>query len=548
MNTRYFFYGPLIFFAAAVIAFVLFPSPAHATVPVDCFPNSFSLTVLTPCRVWDVGYTGEPDTLGVSGVPGLSSVPGTSFLSAKKGWGFCKEAFCTDIFTNPASALQGALSAFSWDSFAWFFARQILHLFTQEMVSWIRTGQFGGGPLFTTDLVGELFNAADNAAGHFLAQYASEEWYQLLCAPFRPHIYLALGSGRIPYIERARCTVTDVVDNLESFYTDFSNGGWAAWFASIEPQNNPYGLYLLSLEEKERREREVTFDIRHNFLAGQGFIGLKQCAPGAELNELHPQNPTPGEKYCTKFITVTPGKVVEDQLSQALNTDLQKLGVADEMNEIIATVFDELLSWLVSGGSSGGGLLYSDLPDPEPIEPLCSAEADRQNGCSCNFPGEQTSQCASNYCSQEGLCATQSTITQCNDGLDNDGDGLIDFPADPQCATQFDTSESAGGEVVQELTIVSVSPLPSGVVGTIYPIFTFKAEGGTPFLPEASTIPYQWTAIDTGMHPLPAGLTLSQGGTLSGTPSAAGTWTFTVKVTDSVASSTQGTFLLTVVP
>jgi hypothetical protein len=505
---------------------------AHATVPVFC-PE--------PCETWDRALSG-PRNVSV----GPFTIPGTGgIVSAKEGWFVCKEKECiSSIVSDPIGTMvSAAKSAFSEDSIAWFLAREILHIFTQEMVSWIRTGQFGGGSLFTTDLVGELFNAADNAAGHFLAQYRSEEWYQLLCSPFRPHIYLALGSGRVPYIERARCTVTDIVSNLENFYTDFSNGGWAAWFASIEPQNNPYGLYLLSLEEKERREREGAFDIRQNFLAGGGFIGLKKCAPGAELGELHAQNPTPGKKYCTRYITVTPGKVVEDQLVDALGSDIQKLGVADELNEVIATVFDELLSWLVSGGSSGGGILGADLPDPELIEPICSIDTGRPNGCGC----AAASQCATNFCSPSSICGEPTALAACNDGVDNDNDGFTDFPVDPQCVDAVDTSEREGGALSpQRLTIVSVSPLPSGAAGALYPSFTFEAEGGTPFSLSVSTFPYEWSAIDTGTHPLPAGLFLSQGGMLSGTPAAAGTWTFTAKVTDSVASSTQSTFILTV--
>jgi hypothetical protein len=485
---------------AIILAVFVIPRAAHATVPVDCPPAP-----LTPCRVWDVGYTGEVDTLGVAGLP-----TGTTFLSVKAGHGYKKEVFALgDLFSNPASALQSAFSALSWDSFAWMLGRQILHIFTQEMVSWIRTGQFGGGPLFSTDLVGELFNAADNAAGHFLAQYASEEWYQLLCSPFRPHIYLALGSGRIPYIERARCTVTDIVDNLENFYTDFSNGGWAAWFSTIEPQNNPYGLYLLSLEEKERREREVTFDIRHNFLAGQGFIGLKKCVEYSEFIGPPEEGQPPPKPTCVKSIVVTPGKVVEDQLSQALNTDLQKLGVADELNEVIAAVFDELLSWLVSGGSSGGGLLYSDLPDPEPIEPVCEQDTDRPNGCIC----DTSTQCLSGFCTQEGfMCA--------------------DVPAPGE------EQEEGASIPPQELVIVSPSPLPDAPLGLSTWSYQFLAEGGV--------LPYTWSAVDTGINPLPSGLFLSSSGLFSGTPLSPGTWTFTVKVTDSVGEDIQSTFILTI--
>ena len=32
-------------------------------------------------------------------------------------------------------------------------------------------------------------------------------------------------------------------------------------------------------------------------------------------------------------------------------------------------------------------------------------------------------------------------VRQCNDGKDNDGDGLIDYPADPGCSSRRDNSE-----------------------------------------------------------------------------------------------------------
>ena len=35
-----------------------------------------------------------------------------------------------------------------------------------------------------------------------------------------------------------------------------------------------------------------------------------------------------------------------------------------------------------------------------------------------------------------------STLAQCEDGIDNDGDGLIDFPADPGCDDANDNDET----------------------------------------------------------------------------------------------------------
>jgi plastocyanin len=68
---------------------------------------------------------------------------------------------------------------------------------------------------------------------------------------------------------------------------------------------------------------------------------------------------------------------------------------------------------------------------------------------------------------------------------------------------------------------VTTKSLPAGSTGTPYSA-TLKVAGGT--------APYFWS-LKSGS--LPTGLTLSSSGTISGTPTATGTFAFTVKVTDS---------------
>ena len=79
--------------------------------------------------------------------------------------------------------------------------------------------------------------------------------------------------------------------------------------------------------------------------------------------------------------------------------------------------------------------------------------------------------------------------------------------------------------VVSSLAITTTSPLPPGTVGTLYdsPGLQFTASGGT----GNDT----WT-VATGST-LPAGLSLSSAGLLSGTPTAGGTFTFGITATDS---------------
>ncbi len=70
---------------------------------------------------------------------------------------------------------------------------------------------------------------------------------------------------------------------------------------------------------------------------------------------------------------------------------------------------------------------------------------------------------------------------------------------------------------------ITTSSLPDGTTGTAYAA-TLSAAGGV--------TPYSWSVLS---GTLPAGLTLSSGGILSGTPTTVGSSTFTVKVADSTS-------------
>jgi hypothetical protein len=94
--------------------------------------------------------------------------------------------------------------------------------------------------------------------------------------------------------------------------------------------------------------------------------------------------------------------------------------------------------------------------------------------------------------------------------------------------TIFKSQDTRAGKLADPVSILqaTLSPVPHGAP---IPAFTFVAKNGTP--------PYTWAVVGA----LPAGLTLSAAGVLTGTaPAAPGDLTFTVKVTDSTgASATQ---------
>ncbi|HVN04527.1 MAG TPA: putative Ig domain-containing protein [Bryobacteraceae bacterium] len=104
-------------------------------------------------------------------------------------------------------------------------------------------------------------------------------------------------------------------------------------------------------------------------------------------------------------------------------------------------------------------------------------------------------------------------------------------------------TDSTGTSVSQTVTLtivaapsIATSSLPNGSVGASYSQ-ALSASGGTP--------PYNW-AVASGT--LPGGLALSTAGAISGTPTAAGTASFTVQLTDSMGATASKALTLTILP
>lgn len=110
---------------------------------------------------------------------------------------------------------------------------------------------------------------------------------------------------------------------------------------------------------------------------------------------------------------------------------------------------------------------------------------------------------------------------------------------------QFDVlvSNSAGSANSQAATLtvtpaatvkITTTSLPNGVTQVAYSA-TLQATGGT--------LPYTWS-VSSGQ--LPAGLTLSAAGAISGTPTTAGLATFTIQVADSLGNKSSAGFSINI--
>lgn len=95
-------------------------------------------------------------------------------------------------------------------------------------------------------------------------------------------------------------------------------------------------------------------------------------------------------------------------------------------------------------------------------------------------------------------------------------------------------SGAGGGGGGSALTVTSSSPLTSGVVGSPFSQ-TLSASGGTP--------PYSWSLISGSTPP---GISLGSNGVLAGIPSGAGTFAFTIRVTDAVFQTADKSLSVTI--
>ncbi len=111
-------------------------------------------------------------------------------------------------------------------------------------------------------------------------------------------------------------------------------------------------------------------------------------------------------------------------------------------------------------------------------------------------------------------------------------------PGAGSASAAVDGQTVASGITIQcpLFTINPASPLANGTAGTPYPPVTFTATGA--FGGSA--------AFSVVMGALPAGMALTPGGVLSGTPSATGTFNFKVMATDSAGCSGMKDYALTI--
>ena len=280
---------------------------------------------------------------------------------------------------------------------------QILSQLTNDIVNWIQNGTT---PRFLTmGLDDWLGMAVDNALGNFIDQYLGIGW---LCEPFDIDIKIAL-LKQPTFKEEARCSISDIVGNIEDFYNNFSVGGWGGWIKLTEGGNNVYSTYLIAMEEIQKIQTIEEKEQEAEIARGSGFFSPKdcvwydgnnkpidlvvessgkryttgyddvwgtaslpaKCAPSAnilaepfETDGLHKDGSSVVGPCYKKCISHTPGKQISDSVSKTVNrfwdTINAQIGAATAKAGPLSIYVQAILTALVNRVlTEGYGLLFA---------------------------------------------------------------------------------------------------------------------------------------------------------------------------------------------
>lgn len=157
-----------------------------------------------------------------------------------------------------------------------------------------------------------------------------------LCGPINFQVNLALVDPG-PFSQQASCTLDQITGNIDAFVENMENGGFIAYQAQMEPQNNYYGAVLMAWDEANTQRAKAERAAQSEAIAGQGFLSQQVCdGPKGECR------------------TVTPGTYVGDFVKQAyIKTPFDSLIAADDIAKYVTAIANAAINRLTKHGVEG---------------------------------------------------------------------------------------------------------------------------------------------------------------------------------------------------
>lgn len=252
-----------------------------------------------------------------------------------------------------------------WQCIVKSIAQAAIDQITRSIVNWINSG-FNGQPSFVTNYNQYFANVADQAAGEFIKGSA----LSFLCSPFAPKIKIAIAQS---YANRngsgATCSLSKVTNNINGFLKgNWSAGGWGGLLQlTTIPTNNPYGAYAYAEIGLNKSIANAQNNANRNISPG-GFISVQKCdnVPIVTAGS----GPMQTRKNCK---VTTPGQVIQDSLNKSLGSSVDQLNIAQNINDIISALTNQLIL-----KSLYGGLANANTGVTNPLAPAVDQGASAQ--------------------------------------------------------------------------------------------------------------------------------------------------------------------------
>ena len=140
------------------------------------------------------------------------------------------------------------------------------------------------------------------------------------------------------------------------FESSFLSGGWDAWEASLEPQNNPIGFSMLAANEyaertkglEEADNKTIYETMQKENDASGGFYSEKVCVSPSFLDGKDVTDPQTAQ-LCQRWENKTPASIVAGKTQQAVNTPLTQAEIGDEVGETVSGIFKNVAKQMTSG-------------------------------------------------------------------------------------------------------------------------------------------------------------------------------------------------------
>jgi hypothetical protein len=351
------------------------------------------------------------------------------------------------------------------DSIAFIIANAVLQRVTASTVNWINTG-FKGSPAFVSNPEQYFTNLGNGIAGQALYNNKNTRF---MCSSFSAKVQIALTqSYRNDF--NFQCTLTDVGRNFDNFMSDFSRGGWDSFIQVTQNSaNNPIGLFNSWNNDILNKKSSALQNKQQELNQGRGFLSVKKCEQwseplsgdtptslgniiGGDFSEdgvpLDTGDPTDYADYdsakvtdflvtpqrkCLKTRVDTPGAVIQGKLDDTLGTGEHRLVVADELNEIISALLNQLVSKALGGlrslssPGSGSGSTNSTPSFADQLGHDADIQSTTQGSCPVLGTNEQGTLNADGVC----VANTNPLVTSCD--TPDGGKGTISLTAGSGC-------------------------------------------------------------------------------------------------------------------